>query len=206
MNSVDFNKLKQEMEKTEEGILFSKGTEYIVSTDDRLKFFHEYAEKLGVDSKTVCAIFLMKHINSILNYVKTGKEGAEDIGGRISDARNYLLFMQALIDEKKLTSTNQTYTFKCNINESALVGDAVDLPHIAPSFTTPCTAGCMAEPKLTTYSDGKVHICSNDKISYPVTKNATEDEARSQDFEDKCRWELNADTPIYGEETEVIGD
>lgn len=101
MNSFELKQVKRQLEGEEGNILFSKGTEYIVSNDDRLNFFYEYANKLGADPKMVCAIFLMKHINSILNYVKTGKDSIEGIKGRIMDARNYLLFMEALIEENK---------------------------------------------------------------------------------------------------------
>ena len=53
MNSAELNKLKTYLESEENKILFSKGTEYVVSNDDRLNFFHEYANKLGADPKMV---------------------------------------------------------------------------------------------------------------------------------------------------------
>ena len=173
MNTHNLQKLKQQMEQVEGNILGTKGTEYIVSSEDRLKFFHDYAEQLGVDPKTVCAIFLMKHINSILNYVKTGKDGVEGIKGRINDARNYLLFMEALIEDTKDSDYN-TNTVKC------------------------------MTPKLH-FVDKEGRITENTDAYQFGDYTRAEEEARSQDYEDKCRWELNADAPVYGdEETEII--
>lgn len=101
MTNSELKKLKQDMEQKESSLLGTKGTEYIVSNEDRLKFFYDYVKQLDVDPKVVCAIFLMKHINSILNFAKTGVSGSESIDGRINDARNYLLFMSALAHEQK---------------------------------------------------------------------------------------------------------
>ena len=101
MTSNELRELKQSLEQQESNLLGTKGTEYIVSNENRLKFFYDYAKQLDVDPKVVCAIFLMKHINSILNFAKTGVSGSESIDGRINDARNYLLFMSALAHEQK---------------------------------------------------------------------------------------------------------
>lgn len=169
MNSAELNKLKTYLESEENKILFSKGTEYVVSNDDRLNFFHEYANKLGADPKMVCAIFLMKHINSILNYVKTGKDSVEGIKGRIMDARNYLLFMEALIEE-----TQDMEKIGCTSVDDEK-DDYTKLPSIAKEFKEPCTAGCVVGQTF-----------SNDNTSL------TEDEVRSQEWEEQCKWELYA--------------
>ncbi len=43
-------------------------------------------------------IYLLKHMDSIRNYVLTGKEFCdESISGRIRDARNYLMLLHAII-------------------------------------------------------------------------------------------------------------
>ena len=47
-------------------------------------------------------IYLLKHMDSIRNYILTGKESSEEpIRGRIQDARNYLLLLGGIIEEKK---------------------------------------------------------------------------------------------------------
>jgi len=46
-------------------------------------------------------VYLKKHMDSILSYIRTGKVYSESIDGRITDARNYLFLLRALIEEKK---------------------------------------------------------------------------------------------------------
>lgn len=96
MTNKELIELKKELESEESSILGIKGEEYAVGDSDRLKFFKDYADKLGISTQMVCAVFLLKHINSILEYAKTGNDSAEGIISRINDARNYLLFMAAL--------------------------------------------------------------------------------------------------------------
>ena len=217
MNGFELKKLKGELEQGENNILFTKGTEYALSQDDRLAFFREYSSKLGIDAKMVCAIFLMKHVNSILNYVKTGKSGAEDIKGRIMDARNYLLFMEALIDEEadwsKVGGTCGTWDDN---------PDAYQFGDYTIPVTTNVTAACMCEtPKdYEIRNDGTVlHAKTNSdyyqnfhkelqndlKAILKDPQTTTEDEVRSQEWEDNCRWELNADEPVH-EDSELVGD
>ena len=48
----------------------------------------------------VLSVYLQKHISSLFNYLKTEKEYAESIEGRIMDIINYLLLLP-LHDKKK---------------------------------------------------------------------------------------------------------
>jgi hypothetical protein len=43
------------------------------------------------------SVYLQKHISSLLNYLKTEKEYAESIEGRIMDMINYLLLLLCMI-------------------------------------------------------------------------------------------------------------
>ena len=68
--------------------------------------------------------------------------------------------------------------------------------YIVP-VTANVTAACICEtPK-------EYEVC-NDGMSVKC-KTTTEDEVRSQEWEDNCRWELNSDEPVY-EESELVGD
>ena len=59
-------------------------------------------EDIGMDAKKVLMVYLQKHMNSIKNYVKDGKEYSdESIEGRIHDAINYLFLLLGLITEDK---------------------------------------------------------------------------------------------------------
>jgi hypothetical protein len=92
--------------KTEMKLMRAKGKEYTVSSingnEDKLKNFKSIGERLGLSASMVCMVYLLKHIDSIRNYVLEGKEFSnEPIEGRIHDARNYFLLLGAIIKEEK---------------------------------------------------------------------------------------------------------
>lgn len=191
MNSFDLKKLKNDIEQSENNILFTKGTEYALSQTDRLAFFREYSEKLGVDSKMVCAIFLMKHINSILNYVKTGKESTEGIKGRIMDARNYLLFMEALIEDDK------------DLEKVGGTSDDTDTqaePKKDDYYTFQVTAKCIPVADPVTICSGGEHCDYSQLHNKPSLDKRTLDEVKSQKIEDEGDWEVFEDTTSDGTE------
>ena len=92
--------------KTEMSLMRAKGKEYTVSSlngdEDKLKNFKSIGERLGLSASMVCMVYLLKHVDSIRNYVLEGKEFSnEPIEGRIHDARNYFLLLGAIIKEEK---------------------------------------------------------------------------------------------------------
>lgn len=92
--------LHASMSETEAELLFSKGKEY-ASDADALSNFKRRAEDVGVSPEQICWIFASKHFDSIKSYVAKGQTFSnEPIEGRIADARNYLLLLLALIQEK----------------------------------------------------------------------------------------------------------
>lgn len=102
MTLDDLKKLHEDIINKETDILLTKGKEYCI-TEDRLKFFKDYANKLNITPEKVCAIFMLKHFNSIISYVNSGKNlSDENIESRILDARNYLLLLLALNMDKKV--------------------------------------------------------------------------------------------------------
>ena len=103
-----FDWSKTEVEK-ENMIMYSKGKEYTVSSEDKLKNFKSIGERLGLKPEQILLVYLLKHMDSIRNYVKTGTEACEEsISGRIRDARNYLLLLHAMILETKNGAENGT--------------------------------------------------------------------------------------------------
>jgi len=55
-----------------------------------------------VDTSVVAMVYLLKHMDSIRNYVLNGVEASdESISGRIRDARNYLMLLHAILLESK---------------------------------------------------------------------------------------------------------
>ena len=95
-----FDWSKTEVEK-ENMIMYSKGKEYTVSSEDKLKNFKSIGERLGLKPEQILLVYLLKHMDSIRNYVLTGSEVSEEpITSRIQDARNYLLLLGGIIEEK----------------------------------------------------------------------------------------------------------
>jgi|TARA_R100000808_G_C2094441_1_gene113613 hypothetical protein len=83
-------------------IMVGKGKEYTVSDEDKLKNFKSIAERLDTKASNVAMVYLLKHMDSIRNYVLNGVEACdESISGRLRDARNYLLLLHAIILEEK---------------------------------------------------------------------------------------------------------
>ncbi len=101
MTVPDFIKWAEQVQAEENKIMLHKGEEYTVSDEDKFKNFKSIAERISIDPKRVCLTYLLKHMDSIRNYVITGKEASDEpIRGRIMDARNYLLLLGGIIEEE----------------------------------------------------------------------------------------------------------
>jgi len=99
----EFLEIQNRMEDNEHAIMGTKGVEYTQGDlkTDRLANFYRIAKELGQSPMVVCYIYLKKHLDSIACYVKNGKEFTEEkIEGRINDARNYLILLNAIIQEE----------------------------------------------------------------------------------------------------------
>ena len=102
MKVKDFFKWAEEEFKTEMELMRVKGEEYTVSNEDKLKNFKSIADRLETTPSEVAMVYLLKHMDSIRNYVLNGVEASdESISGRIRDARNYLMLLHAIILESK---------------------------------------------------------------------------------------------------------
>ena len=102
MTVKDFFKWSEKEYATEMELMRVKGEEYTVSDEDKLKNFKSIADRLSVDTSVVAMVYLLKHMDSIRNYVLNGVEASdESISGRIRDARNYLMLLHAILLESK---------------------------------------------------------------------------------------------------------
>jgi hypothetical protein len=82
-------------------LMRDKGKEYTVNDTDKLKNFKSIAERLKTFPEFILLVYLLKHMDSIRNYILDGTEACDEpIEGRITDARNYLLLLGAMIEEK----------------------------------------------------------------------------------------------------------
>jgi len=88
--------------KIEMQLMKVKGQEYTVSDEDKLKNFKSIGERLKCKPEFVAMVYLLKHMDSVRNYVLEGIEASdESIEGRLRDIRNYCLLLGALIEERK---------------------------------------------------------------------------------------------------------
>lgn len=107
MNSDDFSKLYTEFETQERSLLLVKRGEY-ADNNDVLINFKQNAEFLGITPEELCFCYMMKHIQSVGKGIKKPEtrlgftaETGEGFSQRISDARNYLVLLAAIVGERK---------------------------------------------------------------------------------------------------------
>lgn len=101
MNDKEFLEyLENVLIKKELDILKRKGHEYS-GEQNRFSNFEKLGEELGIHPLTVASIYMKKHIDSIMTFIKDDFKviSDEDIVGRINDARNYLAIMAGMIEK-----------------------------------------------------------------------------------------------------------
>lgn len=100
MTNKDFYELMQSVFEKCAAISKAKGHDYTKGSSDALANFKEAGKDIGVGPIPVCWIFMNKHYQAITNYVKSnGQSESEPISERIKDLINYLVLLQALINE-----------------------------------------------------------------------------------------------------------
>ena len=102
MKVKEFFDWADEQHKIEMDIMLGKGREYTMNDIDKLKNFKFIAERLKDKPEKIAMVYLLKHMDSITNYVLEGIEASdESIEGRFHDVRNYALLLHAIIKENK---------------------------------------------------------------------------------------------------------
>ena len=102
MKVSDFISWAESMQEEEHRIMIDKGKEYTVSDEDKFKNFKSIGDRMSLPPEQVAMIYLLKHMDSIRNYVLNGVEASDEpIMGRIQDARNYLLLLGGILEERK---------------------------------------------------------------------------------------------------------
>ena len=100
MKVKDFIRWAESIQKEESRIMLTKGKEYTVSDENKFKNFKSIGERINIEPEKVALIYLLKHMDSIRNYVLSGTESSDEpIMGRVMDARNYLLLLGGMIEE-----------------------------------------------------------------------------------------------------------
>tara|TARA_R110000744_G_scaffold110434_1_gene208313 strand:- start:5957 stop:6418 length:462 start_codon:yes stop_codon:yes gene_type:complete len=122
MKVKDFIKWAKSMQEEENRIMLTKGEEYTVGDEDKFKNFKSIAERVKTTPERVALIYLLKHMDSIRNYILNGTQPSdESITGRIQDARNYLLLLGGMIAEDTI---DRKYCKNCGSTLGIDCGDA----------------------------------------------------------------------------------
>lgn len=75
--------------------------EYAHSAENAFRNFEGLAGELGMDRKLVLWVYLRKHMDGILAYLRGHKSQREDVRGRIKDARVYLALLRGMVEEEE---------------------------------------------------------------------------------------------------------
>lgn len=98
MDQVTFNKVRDEVLNECVKILGQGSKEY--GGEDKLQNFKDAAKLLNTTPAHVGFIYLYKHIAGIAKYVTNGEAQRDSIRGRIVDAINYLVLLDAILSEQ----------------------------------------------------------------------------------------------------------
>lgn len=116
MNQERFERLVDAAIAELRDLLIVKGGEY-AGSEDRLANFKRGAQLTGASAQQVLFIYLSKHYDAIATYIRdratgTERRRSEPIEGRIHDAINYLLLLEALVveDEEREHNTHVSAT------------------------------------------------------------------------------------------------
>jgi hypothetical protein len=104
MKAEAFAKSIDELYERLRSLTASKGEEYKRREDNQFANFERGAQALGLTREQVLMVYLSKHLDSIVTYVKDRAAGqekvyAEPISGRIDDAILYLLLLRGMTIE-----------------------------------------------------------------------------------------------------------
>jgi hypothetical protein len=97
MNALDFLNFFNDSVKEEIKIFTLKGNEYSGEVN-RFANFERLSDELGLHPIEIAWVYAAKHKDSVTSFIKEKKVFSnEDIYGRISDLRNYLILIGGMI-------------------------------------------------------------------------------------------------------------
>lgn len=95
-----FKQLKQQMTV--------KGHDYRSGSSDHFANFKRNADRLGLTSQQVWAVYANKHHDAVMTYIREGDVQSEPIVGRIGDLISYLFILAAYAEEKAEEREDET--------------------------------------------------------------------------------------------------
>lgn len=124
MNNEDFNAIVMSRCDQIQKVLTKKAAEY--ARGDRLSNFKEAAKIQRTTPEQTCVNFMMKHIVSILDIVHDLDEGKvatqEMVNEKVGDAINYLILLDGLLQDRRITMPDQRTEIDERVNELAKDG------------------------------------------------------------------------------------
>lgn len=85
----------------------TKGKEYAGDVD-RFDNFKSLGTRLGMSPQAILWVYVVKHLNAIEAWIKTGHTFSEPIEGRIKDAIVYLMLLHGIQAEQSLKAQTET--------------------------------------------------------------------------------------------------
>ena len=100
MTNKDREKLIGDILKKCYKIRQTKGVDYCLGSEDVNKNFKSIGERLNLSPEKVLMVYALKHIDSIVSFLKNGQLKGEPVREKIIDSVNYILILWTLLNEK----------------------------------------------------------------------------------------------------------
>jgi protoporphyrinogen oxidase len=104
MTKQQFAQLLDTIQQAERLVREDGQREYAHADDNAFANFERGAAALGLTREQVLMVYLMKHMDGIVAYVRGHRSQREDIRGRIKDARLYLALLWGMIESEETTA------------------------------------------------------------------------------------------------------
>ena len=100
MKQVDWEKLLRDERTHQDAVLAAKGEDY-AERCDVLANLKRGAAALGLSPVQVTGVFLQKHYDALMHFIRYGQVASEPVEERITDLHNYLYLLSAVLLELK---------------------------------------------------------------------------------------------------------
>lgn len=95
----DMKLLLDKMQVEEQTLRKAGQLEYAQDEANALANFERVATLVGISREQVLAVYMLKHIDGIMSWIKGHKSQRENVRGRINDARVYLALLRGMVEE-----------------------------------------------------------------------------------------------------------
>lgn len=102
--------------------LHGKAQKEYTLKDEAFDNFNRLSTNLNIDRKLVLWVYLQKHLDGVMNFIRGHEMQREDVEGRLDDAIVYLQLLRGMIREERLKSIQDRQPvagYKCSYGMSA---------------------------------------------------------------------------------------